>query len=62
MSVKEMERLFAGLRKARAQELHAYKKSWPNPTAKQAKRIAEAQKAYEEAKEKHVHLKNLINF
>ena len=59
MSVKEIERLLAALRKARAQELLDFLRAWPNPTHKQAKRIAMAKKAYDEIRKAHLHLKKI---
>jgi len=60
MNEREMLELLAKLRKARADELKAFKKAWPNPTPKQAKRIEKLQREYNDFTEKYRTLKNIV--
>lgn len=59
MSLKELLKLFAALRKARKEELQALKEAWPTPTSRQSKRLDKLQKELEDYSKKYEILRNI---
>lgn len=61
MTLRETEELISKIRKAKNDELSALQKAWPNPTERQARRLAKLKSELEKLRKHHQEVKKLIS-
>lgn len=61
MTLREAEELIAKIRKAKLDELTALQKAWPEPTEKQARRLAKLKDEFQKVCKHHQKIKKLLS-